>query len=290
MANPYTLFFRPTDTILHRTITALDGKAYPVPSHADWETNTKHHRIARFYVDLTVHSAGPAGLTEDPQLTFRPYVRNGGSTGYVAAGAPVSYTRPRMADVAGIYLQKTVNIGVAYTDYSAAMIDNSASTEADLSALDTVANGDWAVATAPSPFAGVALDFDAAKLNANASTIAAHYWNGAWTALTPVDGTIAVATKTMSGDGQINWPMPAANDWVSSTIGVATGYHVRLSVSAALSASVGIEEMDVIFPIKCGIDVECNGDDVLLMVQSQDATATGALAVAGTIRVGWYNA
>jgi hypothetical protein len=225
----------PGATIAHRTITSLDGKYLPLVTDAQWMVNPGNKQKARFYCDIGIR--GTTGLADDPQLTLRPYVRNGGATGYVAAGESVSYVRPRLYDLSSIKCQKTVNIGVAYTDYSANVIDNNVATYADLDALDTFANGDWVVIGGPVPFIGAALDMTA-NVNTNASVMSVEYWNGAaWVALTNlVDGTIIAAGKTLSGDGQITWTLPA--DWAASTINGITAYYMRILVSAALSATV----------------------------------------------------
>jgi hypothetical protein len=282
-----------TPTVLHRTITGLWGMVPPPAAHADWMEQPaiyldlhEEDQITRFYVDLVIR--GATGLADDPIITFRPYVRNGGVTGVVAAGQPVTFTRPRLKDLTTIKYQKTVNIGVAYTDYSAVVIDNNVATFAVLSALDTVANGDWLVVGGPVPFCGAAIDMTA-NVNVNASVLTAEYWNGAaWVALTNlVDGTIAVAGRTHSGDGQLSWTMPAAGLWAASTIATINAYWVRLSVSAALSAAVEVCECDLIMPMRCGIDFHTDQDAAMLCLESQDAVVTGTLVYDGTIRCSW---
>ncbi len=272
----------PLPTIAHRTITALDGLFPPLPSDANWETNPGGKTIARFFIDLVVR--GTTGLTNDPVVVFRPYVRNGGAAGYVAAGASLSYTRPRLQDAPTIKFQKTVNNGVAYTDYSANVIDNGALV-ATLSALDTVANGDWVVIGGPVPFLGAAMDMSA-NVNANAAVLTAEYWNGAaWAALSSVvDGTIN-AGATFGVDGQITWAIPA--DWQPSTINAITAYWVRLSVSAALDAATEVTEMDLLMPIKPLVDIQVDGDDVMLAIESQSAVVAGTPAYDGTFWLSW---
>lgn len=269
-------------TAAHRTITALDGKYPPLNSDAAWAANPGNRSKARFYCNLRVR--GTTALLDDPILTMRPYVRNGGASGYVAAGETVSYTRPRLQDLSTIKLQKTTDDGANYTDYSANVIDNGAGV-ATLSSLDTVANGDWIVVGGPVPFMGAAMDMST-NVNANAATLTAEYWNGsAWTALTNVTDGTASGGATFGADGQITWTMPA--DWASSTINAIAAYWVRLSVSAALDASTEITECDLLMPLCCGIDVQADGDDVFLMLQTQDAAVTGTVAYSGTIRVSW---
>jgi hypothetical protein len=292
MAFPTSLNVLPTTpTEAHRTITALDGEIPPLPAHADFEASpvlfgdVEEDHIVRFYVDLVVR--GTTGLANDPEIVFRPYVRNGGASGVVAACQSVSFIRPRLQDLSTIKFQKTVNNGVAYTDYSANVIDNNPATQADLDALDTVANGDWFVIGGPVPFIGAALDMDAANVNANNAVLTVEYWTGAaWAAMAAMtDGTIVAAGKTLSGDGQVTWRLPT--DWASSTINAITAYWVRCSVNAALSAAVDVEECDLLLPMKPGIDVQVDQDDTLLFLESQEAIVTGTLVYEGSIRTSW---
>jgi hypothetical protein len=289
---PTSLNVEPTTpTILHRTITALDGAFAPLAANAEFDENPvilvgDEDQKTRFYVNLCIR--GTTGLNDDPAVTFRPYARNGGATGVVAACQSVQYTRPRLKDLTSIKCQKTVNAGVAYTDYSANVIDNNVATYADLDALDTFANGDWMIVGGPVPFLGAALDMTA-NVNTNASVMSAEYWNGAaWVALTNlVDGTIVVAGKTLSGDGMVTWTCPAAGLWAPSIINGILAYWVRFVVSAALSATVEIAEIDLIMAMVVGIDVASDGDAMLLRLESQDIVVTGTLVYLGTIRVNW---
>ena len=206
----------------------------------------------------------------------------------MAGGDLISFTRPRILDVTSIKFQKTVNAGVAYTDYSANVIDNSAATQADLDALDTLANGDWGIIGGPVPFCGAAIDMDAANRNLIASVLSAEYWNGgAWVALTNlVDGT-AAGGVTLTQDGQITWTMPAAGLWQPSTINGILAYWMRFTVSVLISANVDVEECDLLLPMLVGIDALADGDDALLMVESQTAVVTGTVVVEGVIYGSW---
>lgn len=293
---PTSLNVEPTTpTVLHRTITALDGAFAPLATDADFDENPvmfvgDEDQKARFYVDLCIR--GTTGLLDDPVITFRPYARNGGNPtpalGVVAACDSVQFTRPRLKDLTSIKFQKTVNAGVAYTDYSAAVIDNNVATFAVLSALDTFIQGDWYVIGGPVPFCGVALDMTA-NVNVNAATCIVEYFQDpAWAAVANmVDGTLVVAGKTLSGDGQITWNCPAAGLWVPSTLGGITAYWVRIYVSATLSAAVEVCECDLLMPMKVGIDVMSDGDAMVLRLGSQDAAVSGTVAIAGTIRIAW---
>jgi hypothetical protein len=285
----------PGAAALHRTITALWGKQPPLSTDANWSANPGQRSRARFLTDLVVR--GCTALLDDPIITFRPYIRNGA---YVAAAETVSYTRSRLKDLNTIKFLHTHDNGANYTDDSAAVIDNNAATQSDLDALDTLANLDYFVIGGPVPFMGAALDMDAANVNANAATLVVEYASHAtagvidgWTAVTNLtDGTIAVATKTLSGDGQISWGMPAAGAWVAGTLPgagapVTSCYWIRCSVSAAISANVDVEECDLLMPIRAAIDVQVDGDDAILTLMSQDVAVTGTVAYSGSIYLSW---
>jgi hypothetical protein len=272
----------PAAVVAHRTITALWGQQPPLSTDANWSVNPGGATKARFFTNLVVR--GCTALADDPIVTFRAYVRNGTDVG---RSADVTVTRSRLKDLNTIKFMHTHDAGANWTNDSAAVIDNSASTQSDLDGLDTLANLDYFVIGGPVPFMGVALDMDAANVNANAATLLVEYWNGsAWVAVTNMtDGTILVATKTLSGDGQISWDLPA--DWAASTLNALPAYWVRCSVSAALSANVDVEECDLLMPVKAAVDVQADGDDALLTLVSQDASVTGTLAYSGTMRLSW---
>ncbi len=87
-----------------------------------------------------------------------------------------------------------------------------------LNSLATLANGGAIYFGSHVPFRGLAVDMSAA-VNVNASTLAAHYWNGtAWVTLAPTDGT-ASAGATFAQDGNITWTVPTAwaADFLSNT-------------------------------------------------------------------------
>lgn len=141
-------------------------------------------------------------------------------------------------------VRKTTNIGVAYTDYTAAVGDDNPATYADLSSLDTLANGDWLVVGADGPFRQILLIFAANNVNLTAATLTVQYWNGTtWrSAFNPVDGS-AKSGKTLGQTGTIEFDFP--DDWAVTTIDSVDAYYVRLSVSAALSAAVHITELRI---------------------------------------------
>lgn len=138
-------------------------------------------------------------------------------------------------------VRKTINSGGAYTDYTAAVGDDNSATYADLSALDTVANGDWLVIGADGPFRQILVAMDA-SVNTNVSTLTVSFWNGtAWrSVLNKTDGTKS-GSITLAQGGTIKFDFP--DGWEASTIDSVKAYYVRLSVSAALSAAVHVTEV-----------------------------------------------
>lgn len=269
----------------YRTTTALDGVFCPSPDAAVyWAVNpggyANGERLARFMVTLTTR--GTTALADNPIITLRALIRAGGTTGMCGIGTSFTATRPRLADSStSLKVKKTVD-GAAYTDYSTEANDNAAATHVNLNALDTLANNDWLLVSAPSPFIGLAVDMDTA-VNAVASTMTCQYWNGAWTGVSSfVDGTRT--TAILAQDGQITWALPS--DWVPSTIDTVTAYQLRCTTSAALTATVSVDEIEAILPTRVAIDVTVDGDDAGLLIESNSG-GTGTLAFDGTIKVVW---
>lgn len=283
-ANPTQQLRQPSDSVAHRTLSGLDGAYNPLPTVADpfWAANPGGKQTARFFLDLVIRAT--TGLNDDPVITVRPFVRHGGSSGYVGAGESVSFARPRLKDLSSIKAQFTTDGGSTYTDNSANVIDNTTGVMT-LNSLDTVANGDWIVLGGPTPFMGVALDYT--NLNSNDATLSVEYWNGsAWVAVSNLlDGTIASSTKTAGADGQVTWSMPT--DWAASTINGIAAYYVRLGVSAAIDSSVTLTEVDLLLPVKAVIDVQADGDDATVMLEALSGAISSTPAYSGTTRVSW---
>lgn len=140
-------------------------------------------------------------------------------------------------------VRKTVNSGGAYTNYTADVSDDNSGTYADLSALDTVGNGDWLVIGADSQFRQILIVMDS-SVNANAAVLTVQYWNGsAWRAvLNQSDGTSA-AGKTLAQGGTVKFDFPIG--WETVAVDSVTAFYVRFTVSAALSAAVHVTEVRV---------------------------------------------
>lgn len=266
----------------YRTVTALDGVFCPSPdATAWWAVNSGGQAKARF--GLTLTTRGTTGLADNPTITVRPIIRTGGTAGVCGIGTAVAAQRPRLADSAANFkVKKTVDNGANYTNYSTEANDNNAGTHVVLSALDTLANGDWILFSAPTPFIGLAFDMDA-SVNANAANTTCQYWNGAWaTVASFVDGTDPGAN--FAADAQMTWALPS--DWITSTIDTVDGYHLRCTTSAALSATVNVDEIEAILPTRVIVDVVVDGDDAGLLLESNSG-GTGTLAFDATIKVNW---
>lgn len=142
--------------------------------------------------------------------------------------------------------RKTVD-GSTYTDYTSNVADGDTTTGAALGALDTLANGDWFYITYTSKFIGVYITMGS-DVNTNDATLTSQYFSNttqAWAALTNTNGTMSGA-HTLGQSGYIWWAAPT--DWRICDPGGASvpGYSVRFSVSAALSATVLLAEVDII--------------------------------------------
>ncbi len=162
---------------------------------------------------------------------------------------------------------KTTDNGATYTDYTANV--GGAGT-ADLSSLDTVANGDWILVASDQPWIG--LEWVLTNVNGNNSVMAVHYWGeGGWTAVSSLVDNTSTAGKTLGLAGPLttNWARPAAN-WVVAALtdlgAAGTGpslttayYWARISVSAALDGSVNVDNV-VISYAREGVAATVDGD------------------------------
>ena len=143
-----------------------------------------------------------------------------------------------------LYVFKTTDDGVTFTDYSDNAQDDSVSTDVTLSSLGTLAQGDYLYVGAPIPFRGVRIDVDAA--NANASVLTVKYLNtaGAWVNITATDGTDS-GGASMAVDGNVTWTVPTAwalNTLSNTNIGKKL-YWTRWEVSAALDSTTTLNSL-----------------------------------------------
>lgn len=162
-----------------------------------------------------------------------------------ALGEPATLDQIELANLdttisaIAVAFKKTLNSGAAYTDYTADV--GGGAGVAVLSSLDTVANGDWVIVGAGNIFRKILVEMNA-NVNVNASVLTVEYWTGAaWAAVSNLSDGTALAGATFGKSGNITFDYP--EDWEISTIDTGELYFVRLSVSAALDASVEIAEV-----------------------------------------------
>ena len=142
-------------------------------------------------------------------------------------------------------MRKTVNSGAAYTNYTTEVSDASTATGAALGALDTIANGDWFHISYTSKFLGIKVTMGT-DVNTNAATLTAKYYNGnAWAAVTIFDGT-AVSGKTLAQSGYIWLAIPTAWEISDEALTHTPTFQLQFGVSAALSATVDVNEIDLV--------------------------------------------
>jgi hypothetical protein len=112
-----------------------------------------------------------------------------------------------------LYVLKTTDAGVTYTDYSKYAQDGDASTDVTLSSLSTAANGDYLLIGAELPFRGVYVDVDDSHVNGTASALTVYYYNGTtWADASATDGSDSGGTS-MAQDGLVYWTINTA--WVT---------------------------------------------------------------------------
>jgi len=160
--------------------------------------------------------------------------------GSEVAVTQIEFSNPVMGPTT---IRKTVNAGSAYTDYTAAAGDNSITTHVDIGALSTFANGDWLVIGADLQFRKILIGIDSvsglptANVNTNVSALTIEYWDGAnWIQAADLRDGTSNGGRTFNVNGIITFRFP--DNWEKNTIDGVEAYHVRLSVSAALSAAV----------------------------------------------------
>ena len=145
--------------------------------------------------------------------------------------------------------QFTIDNGATYTDNTTNVTDGQPGTSMAINALGTLAAEDWVIIGYTSPFVGLVVDVG--NTNGNAATVAVHYNSdptnpATWTAVSGLSDGTASGGATLAADGNITWTLP--EPWYQHNLGGSTkvtGYHVRVSVSAALDASVSILQINV---------------------------------------------
>ena len=111
-------------------------------------------------------------------------------------------------------LKTTDSMATTPLDYSVYAQDNSASTDVDLSDLDTVANGDFVLLGSHTKFRGAYLVVDAANGTGSCTGLMS-YWTGTWTDLSATMSGVTSGTF-LDQTGLIYWSVPAI--WNKQTL------------------------------------------------------------------------
>lgn len=169
------------------------------------------------------------------------------------------------------------NAMAAVTDASVNAQDGVAATVVSLGALPTLANGGSILVGARRPFGGLYVDMTA-SVNAQASVLSAHYWNGsAWTTLSPTDGT-ASAGATFAQDGDITWTAPSAWSRVTLAELAAAGH---IPVAALGSVPAGIVRSESIFWARLSVSAALSATVNAAAILALPAASTYAEIIAG---------
>lgn len=160
---------------------------------------------------------------------------------YVAMGGAY-----RAFQSSGIKVLKTTDNFGTFTDYSASVLDQSYATTADISLLDTLANGDALLVGFDDQFLGV--EFIMASVNEVASVfpaMSADYSTGAgtWQSTEICDGTGAWG---VSGVVALTEKTTALSGWVKATYNGFSKYWMRYTTSVALDAATTIASVSPI--------------------------------------------
>lgn len=135
--------------------------------------------------------------------------------------------------------------GTTYVDYTVEVTDSAKSTVATLGGL-TTATGVFYLKAA-NKFRAAKITMSTTNVNTAASTLSAKYRKNddTWAALTIVDGT-STGSKTLSQTGLISWSWPA--DIITTKVDAdqIPLWTIQFFVSADLSASVDIAEIEII--------------------------------------------
>ena len=124
-----------------------------------------------------------------------------------------------------------------YIDYTRQVTDGDASTTADISSLDVIANDECLYIATPIP--ANRLTFTVLPVNGNVAVGTLKYWksDGSWADTTETDGT-ATSGKTMGKTGSMTWTSPA--DEIPKFLFGINAYWYQWEVATQLDADVEI--------------------------------------------------
>ena len=133
------------------------------------------------------------------------------------------------------------NIPEKGTDYSVQATDGLTTTVVVLDSLDTYANNECVFIN--TPVAATSLTYTVSKANGTASTATLYYRknDNTWADTSMTDGTITVATKTLSGTGSMTWTAPS--DEIPMYMYGQSGFWYQLRVSVQLDSEVELTKV-----------------------------------------------
>lgn len=123
-------------------------------------------------------------------------------------------------------------------DYTMEVLDSSTTTYAVISALETNANDAVYICC---PCVPSKLGITMLTANSNTATLTVAYNNNSWTSVSGLSDGTALSGKTFGQSGTISWTQPT--DHVPTYMFGVCGFWLRLTVSAALSATVTISQV-----------------------------------------------
>lgn len=138
----------------------------------------------------------------------------------------------------------TTDDGANFTDDTTNVTDGSGATHSGLDALDVLANGEYAILISSTDSVnGIYFDVGS-NVNSNSSDLVVEFFNGTdYTAVSDLDDGTASGGATLAQDGYVSFAYPSG--WAKTTIDGNTGYVLRISVSAQLSATVDVNEVKI---------------------------------------------
>lgn len=160
--------------------------------------------------------------------------------------------RYRFSQPSGLKVLKTVDNFSTFTDYSTETKDQDYSTTADVSLLDTLANGDALLIGFDDRFLAMEIFVRLSNSLTASLSVAMSTGAGTWSsALTVYDGTSLISsgnTITIGNGGAsvVSLAMQSLSTWAKATYNSSSKYWLRLTVSGALDAATNLSEIRIL--------------------------------------------
>ena len=155
-----------------------------------------------------------------------------------------------------------------YKDLTAPLLDRNTS---KLATLASFATADYLYVGCKDRFRGLAVDVVTVNTEASVMTAEKGQSNGGWVALAIAGNTtIAPAGTTLGQDGLITWTVPT--DWQLSRVNGIDAFWVRLIVSAALTATVTLDQIQCLFNDVVNANNETAEGNALMLLRTNNDT------------------